>query len=52
MTKPDPKEPTRYPPATEARGATAEGIAKALLTPVKPPTKFKKWKRPKRRQPS
>ena len=36
MTKPDPKEPARYPPATAASGPTAEGIAKALLKPLEP----------------
>ena len=41
MTKPDQKEPTRYPPATAASGATAEGIAKALLKPLKPVPKKK-----------
>ena len=30
------KKTTRYPPATAANGATAEAIAKALLTPLAP----------------
>ena len=30
------KKTTRYPPATEANGATAEAIAKALLAPLAP----------------
>ena len=30
------RKTTRYPPATAANGATAEAIAKALLTPLAP----------------